>query len=118
MRHLITAIAAATLTGCALTPIELREQGNRTAFQRPTTSIETATCLARVIDEYRPFLDTRFASEMRPTPRPGEYEVRMAINAGATILAEVVPSGSGSRVTIWKAAHFVWPLDEAMAKGC
>lgn len=105
------------LSGCALTPTELREQGSRTTFERNAPPVEVATCLGRVIDEYRPFLDARFASEVRPGIA-GRFEVRAVVTAAVMVLSEVEPHGAGSRVTIWQSPYCVWPLNEVMAKGC
>jgi len=119
MRFALAITLALTLVACALTPSELREQGVKLTHNSANSPRDAARCLARFIDEYRPFMDARFASDIREGAQPGHWEVRASGSNVLQILAEVQPSPSGSTVTLWQSPYLIYrSMSAEMVKGC
>jgi hypothetical protein len=114
------AIALAYLAGCgAMSPAELRAQGNRLDFQSAKAPADMARCLVTFMDEYRPFLDARLDPQLLPGNQPGHFELRGGATAAPVIIADISPQGTGSSVTMYEGPYLAFrntmPL---MAKAC
>lgn len=118
MRYLIVLV----LCGCTLTPNEMRESAPRVDFESAYPALKAAQCLARNAEESRPDPLVTLAAQWRESRSPGSYEVTIRPREGFLgVLADITPSASGSRVSIWyhPVQPGLWELVvQDMRKGC
>ena len=117
MRHLFLLLL---LGGCVvlMTPSEIREHGVKAEFQTSKSAVDAADCIAKVIEEYRPFLDVSFLARVRQIGQ-GTIEVDGAYFNAVRVIVQVQPSATGSTVTVWRSPQMVWSLENVIAKsGC
>jgi len=106
-------IAALLLTGCAVTPQELQEQGERREFTTKLAPNEAASCMVRNAQRKGPGGVPR----MVLGEKTGSAEFHMT----ATYYAVIEPAGQGGRGTVWMLPYAV--IDKYadwadIAKGC
>ena len=115
-------VALLLLTGCVLSPAQLREKGARDTFSSSLAPRDAAVCLTRAAEEFKYMGNARLPAHSRDGMKTGTYEVLMqdTINIGGTaFMAEVVPSANGSSVTTWVAPHFYYPdIGARLMAGC
>lgn len=120
----ILVLAVVVLGGCALTPGQLSEKGERHEFTSRLTPASAASCLARNAGEFQP---GPMSGGMPATVREGtargavEVVVQGGGDLGTTAFARVEPSPNGSQIVIWQHPDLLFgyrDLAVAMAKGC
>lgn len=117
--RLIAAIALACLAGCAHTPQELRTEVEPERFSSTRSPFDASLCLTRNAEEYRPFVDAVFLAQQRPGRSPGSFEVILSNQGIVRAVADVIPTPSGSAISIWLTPYLVWrELPKRMAEGC
>lgn len=94
--HLAAALTSATLlAGCLYTPQELREAGNRFEYSRPSAPRTVAYCMARNL------MNQGLRTTVLDGAQANSYEVLMGGEGSTQLAAEVIPSVTGSQITVW-----------------
>lgn len=102
------------LTGCALTPTDVRNQGVRADFKSTKAPSAVANCIARNADEAkRPLQATvREGTE-------GAYDIHITKpGMGNALTAEVLPVQNGSAITTWWMDHMGNNVSQELMRGC
>lgn len=111
-------IALLLVSGCAYSPKETMEQGERSVHQLQLPPEGATLCMVRNIENSRPAL----APTYRPLDGGGqELLIRSSGVAFVPIMARVVPQGTGSEVTVWLTPNPILGktgLTEIMIAGC
>ena len=118
MRTAIVVLAVVGLCGCALTPAELIEQGERTQYSSRLAPAAAAECMARNAEEINPGFTTR----IRPGTPPAALDVVAQIaGMGTTLLAQITPVAGGSSVNVWMSPQLMFherAWGGQMVRGC
>lgn len=118
----IAVLMLVAVGGCAMSPLQVVEQGKRFDFSSNTAPAVTAGCIARSAEEYVPgFVPGILSANVRAAAQPGVLEVVVrAGEAGTMALARVTPSATGSSVTIWVTPNAFAPDSyfAGVSKGC
>lgn len=124
MKRLLIALVA-TLAGCAITPQEMMDAGQRTDFKSAKAPREVANCIERNASEIKWGLAAvSHPARVRDGRVPGAFEVVYSADMGTLAIAEIRPAPPGSAFSIWRSQDDPWPLrgqgtlDEQMARGC
>ena len=109
MRYLVVLL----LAGCAMSPADLRQHGERVEFNSSGSPRTTAPCIARNADNYKPGggLAGPFPANVRDGLKAGAYEV-VAQHAGGgfgfVMVADVEPREGGALVTTWLTRDLIY----------
>jgi hypothetical protein len=124
MRALATVLVLASLTGCALSPVDLQERGPRTKAESKQAPLLAAACMTRRAEGMTFGIGVRVNANIRPAMETGGQEVVVmgpTTDFGPVAFAKVLPAASGSAITIWtNPDHPLFGLDQLqrMAEGC
>lgn len=117
---LVSAAICSQLVGCAMTPNELREDGERSTHDLQQPPRAAAYCLARNAEAFRPALSDPLNAFVRE-PSPGSFEVLVqgALQYNRALVV-VVENPGGSTMTAWLQPGFMHRHDllESMKRGC
>jgi hypothetical protein len=99
MKQLLVGLTiAGVMTGCVLTPGELREQGSQHHFIADRAPDELAACLERSAENWA----SVFVPRTRRSDRGLDVLVQIISGSTTTVaLANVQPIQSGSAVAVW-----------------
>jgi len=121
----VRAIAIAMLVavgGCAMSPLQVVEQGKRFEFSSAKPASATAACLARNAEEYTPgIVPGVLSANVRDAAQAGSLEVVVrAGEAGTMAIARVAPAPTGSTVTVWVTPNALSPESyfSGITQGC
>lgn len=114
--------ALAVVGGCASTPAQLRQAEPMVRFETDQPARETAQCLGRGAESYpKLFGIDQFAAVWREGEAAGAYEVIVRrVGSVPLLIADVVGSAGGSKVTIWQSGALLvdGDLGVEMGKAC
>lgn len=107
----------ALLAGCA-TPQEMREGSERRDWTSARAPADVARCIARHAEENTPLAYPQ--ATVREGSANGSLEVQVRHGDHTSFVADVLPSGAGSRVTLYRYRGMISTVNmpAAMAKGC
>lgn len=99
------------LAGCAMSPLELREEGERLEFTSTAAPRDIAQCIARNADNYKPsaWLAGPFPANAREGFKAGSFEVVVQHPAGHgfVMVADVRPHLGGALVSTWLTPYLI-----------
>lgn len=99
MRILILVTIAALLAGCAMSPTELREQGDRQEFTLAKSPAEAAACVARNVENSGHWSIGYPTTSIRSAVTPGAFELTVSTPTSFLMVAEFKPASTGSVAT-------------------
>ena len=104
-------LALVFLAGCAHTPKDVRERGDRFELRSSAAAKEAAACMTRAIENANGNIRAQWRE------RSGGYEVVAdLIRSGIILVADVSPSGSGSMTAgYFDRETFYYLRDELIA---
>lgn len=113
------------LAGCASTPTEVMEQGERTDYTSKRPPREAAECIERNASEIKwGLLGVSKDARMRVGKDPNTFEV-LYQEMGVTIaVALASPAAGGSAISVWRSPGVVGALrgegtlEQQMVKSC
>lgn len=117
MRNCIAVATVALLAGCATTPQDTQqtEPYHLKSAQPPDRA---ALCIIRTAESK----SGSFSGREEEPPEPGARKVVIRhISAGTSVVAHVLPDGSGSKITLWLSwQHFLFrdTIVEQITAGC
>ena len=121
MRMMIAVLALA-VSGCAMTPVQLREEGLRSQHTLKLPPMEAAACVARNIEESsRDSIIGKFQSGVRPGRVKGEAELLAYTMEFNHMVADLSPKGGGSVANVWTSSRLLDSLQKRLSdsfKGC
>lgn len=107
--------------GCAMSPSDLTERGQRADYTSARDARDVAECLSRNAEEVKigPYRET-LPARWRTGRDPGTFEVLLQSAGGTIAFARVFPDAGGSRFTIWHDEFNARTesLPQQIAKGC
>lgn len=121
MRKLLLLVVTLA-SGCAVTPMQLREEGANQTYVMKMPPAEAAACVARNIEESgRDSLIGRFQTSVRPGRVQGQTELLAVTLEFTHLVADFEPTSSGSRANVWVSTKLLDSLQQRLAKsfeGC
>lgn len=115
LRFALLLFVSCLAAACVMTPAEIQQSGPPTEFDGVQVPSKAAACMGRNAEAYLGGL----SAQWRESTAPGSYEVLVRSSEHLHAVAEVTPSGAGSRIRIWLTPYFMRrELPAAMAQGC
>jgi hypothetical protein len=108
----ILILAALVLTGCALSPADLREQGTREAFNMRLAPAAAAACVARNAENSGGPITGHVNTSVRNAAVAGNIELVIFAGTHYYVSAEFSPTSAGSNAIAWVSPHLL----ESVAK--
>jgi hypothetical protein len=123
MKRAMMVVIPVVLAGCAMSPVDLREEGRRAESESSKSPREATQCITRNAETYKPLgaLGAAFTAYWRESLKPGSFEVLVphpAQGKGYLLIADISPRDSGSQITTWLNPNFVFSMDDAVIAGC
>jgi hypothetical protein len=101
------ALFAAVLSGCVVSPAEIKEQGPRAEFKSQQPPATAAACVARNTENSGNAFIGQVNTSVREGSAPRHVELVVFSGTNFFVNANFAPEGSGSLVTVWTSPHLV-----------
>ena len=114
-------LAGVLLAGCALSPTQLREQGDQSTYVMSKPAAAAASCVARNAENTGGTFTRGPNTSVRDGQIPGQIELVMYIQDRYFLVADFQPTGSGSTATAWVSPNTIEYMKARLLetfKGC
>ena len=114
MKFILIVLLAAALGGCAQTPADLREKGDRAEFAMRQAPAGAAACVARNMENGNSFWGVPVTTGVREGFAPGQIELVVSYQDHYFITADFVPFQSGATAVVWVSSRVAQSLRDRL----
>lgn len=122
---LLLLIAAALLAGCATTPKEVMQDGERADYRSAKPVPEAAKCIEHNAAELKwGLLGTSFQAQTRAAATAGTLEVIYGGQGATVAVVSIRADGTGSAISVWRSPQLIGllrgegTLEQQIVRGC
>lgn len=107
MKHFLFIPLFAMLGGCAMSPMDLKERGNREQFSMRLAPADAAACVARNTENSGNSFAPGANTTVRAGAEPGHVELVAFNKQHYYLTADFAPASAGSTATAWISPHLL-----------